>query len=388
MYWTDWTTDKIQRSNLDGSGVEDLVTRNDGFSSPRGIALDAAGGKMYWTVQVLHKIQRSNLDGSGVEDLVTTGLGTPWSIALDLSGGKMYWTDPPEEKIQRSNLDGSGVEDLVTTGLSSPSGIALGFGVPVLAGKDLVVRVSVSDNTLTPMQSFTLSVTVRSQGTEQAAATTLRYYRSDDATISTNDTEVGTDAVSGLATLATSDHSIDLTAPSDAGTYYYGACVDGVSGESNTGNNCSSAVTVTVGDGGGDSGDEISISNVTCSGRYLFGNSGSATISIGGTVYANRSVHSLRLTGFANGKFVGSHFIGILGAGKSERFSISGIISTSGTSLDCSVSSEYSFFTTGSSKVTAGDAESSGQARAQGSLSASSAPLNRNRTLEKPQEVE
>ena len=215
----------------------------------------------------------------------------------------------------------------------------------------------------------------------------LRYYRSDDATISSNDTEVGTDAVNSLATLATSDHSIDLTAPSSAGTYYYGACVDPVSGESNTGNNCSSAVTVTVGDGG-DSGDEISISNVTCSGRYLFGNSGSATISIGGTVYANRSVHSLRLSGFANGKFVGIHVIGILGAGKSERFSISGIISTSGTSLDCSVSAEYSFFTTGSSKVTAGDAESSGQARAQGSLSASSAPLNRNRTLEKPQEVE
>ena len=139
---------------------------------------------------------------------------------------------------------------------------------------------------------------------------------------------------------------------------------------------------------GGDSGDEISISNVTCSGSYLFGNSGSATISITGTVHANRSVTSLTLTGFANGKFVGSHFIGILGAGKSERFSISGIISTSGTSLDCGVDAEYSVITIGSAKVTAGDAESSEQARAQGSLSASSAPLNRNRTLEKPQEVE
>jgi hypothetical protein len=29
MYWTDTLTDKIQRANLDGSGVEDLVTTGD-----------------------------------------------------------------------------------------------------------------------------------------------------------------------------------------------------------------------------------------------------------------------------------------------------------------------------------------------------------------------
>jgi hypothetical protein len=37
MYWTDAGTDKIQRANLDGSGVEDLVT---GLSNTRKIALD------------------------------------------------------------------------------------------------------------------------------------------------------------------------------------------------------------------------------------------------------------------------------------------------------------------------------------------------------------
>ena len=46
---------------------------------------------------------------------------------------------------------------------------------------------------------------------------------------------------------ATSDESIDLTAPASVGTYYYGACVDAVTGESDTSNNCSDAVTVTVG---------------------------------------------------------------------------------------------------------------------------------------------
>ena len=54
----------------------------------------------------------------------------------------------------------------------------------------------VSDSTLAPRQSFTLSATVRNRGSARAAATTLRYFRSTDSTISTRDAAVGTDAVS------------------------------------------------------------------------------------------------------------------------------------------------------------------------------------------------
>ena len=112
---------------------------------------------------------------------------------------------------------------------------------------DLVVAsVSVSDSSLTPGQSFTLSATVRNQGTARSGATTLQYYRSTNRTISTRDTLVGSDAVGALGASRTSAESIRLTAPSSAGTWYYGACVAGVAGES-AGNNCSSAVTVTVG---------------------------------------------------------------------------------------------------------------------------------------------
>ena len=46
---------------------------------------------------------------------------------------------------------------------------------------------------------------------------------------------------------ASSDESIGLTAPATDGTYYYGACLDTVSDESDTTNNCSTAVRVTVG---------------------------------------------------------------------------------------------------------------------------------------------
>ena len=51
-----------------------------------GAAQDVASGKMYWTDFGTGKIQRANLDGSQVEDLITTGLRNPNGIALDLSG--------------------------------------------------------------------------------------------------------------------------------------------------------------------------------------------------------------------------------------------------------------------------------------------------------------
>ena len=255
MYWANSGADKIQRANLNGSNVEDLVT--SGLNSPTGIALDVAGGKMYWTDRGADKIQRANLNGSNVEDLVTSGLNSPTGIALDVAGGKMYWTDAGTNKVQRANLNGSNVEDRVTSanGLVDPSGVAVGIGTSSGGGgggggssPDLIVESpSVSNSSPNAGASFTLRATVRNQGNGQSASTTLRYYRSSDATISTSDTSVGTDGVRSLSASGTSAESISLTAPSSAGTYYYGACVESVSGESNTGNNCSSAVQVTVG---------------------------------------------------------------------------------------------------------------------------------------------
>ena len=115
-------------------------------------------------------------------------------------------------------------------------------------GPDLIVQSpSVSAAMLTPGQAFTLQVTVQNQGDEQAAATMLHYYRSNNSTITASDTEVGTGVVDSLDAAATSAQSIALTAPTGGGSgAYYGACVDSVSGESNTDNNCSSAVRITV----------------------------------------------------------------------------------------------------------------------------------------------
>ena len=112
---------------------------------------------------------------------------------------------------------------------------------------DLVLGTpSVDDRGPAAGAAFTLSATVENDGEGSASATTLRYYQSADATISTSDREVGADAIGGLAASGTSSQSVDLTAPSTPGTYYYGACVDALTDESDTTNNCSASVQVTV----------------------------------------------------------------------------------------------------------------------------------------------
>ena len=104
---------------------------------------------------------------------------------------------------------------------------------------------SLSDDDPEPGAGFVLSITVRNTG-DAAAATTLRFYQSTDATITTDDTVVATDDVPELAPSATSTHSARLTAPSTPGTYYYGTCLDAVTNDSNTTNDCSSAMSVRV----------------------------------------------------------------------------------------------------------------------------------------------
>ena len=101
VYWTIGGQEKIQRANADGSNVQDVITE---LTFPRGIAVDLEGGKIYWTLDHFgaivcnpalpldKKIQRADLDGSNVEDVVL-GLLDPSGIALDLGNGKIYWTE-------------------------------------------------------------------------------------------------------------------------------------------------------------------------------------------------------------------------------------------------------------------------------------------------------
>ena len=165
VYWTDTATNKIQRANLDGSNVEDLVTV--GLSHPLGMALDVAGGKMYWTNTSywpgpwpgLDKIQRANLDGSNMEDLVTTGVVIAHGIALDVSAGKMYWTN--SGGIQRANLDGSNVEYAI----EGVSGTGMALSIPQASGGLRFDPNIIADQTFTVGTSASLTLPEATGGT-------------------------------------------------------------------------------------------------------------------------------------------------------------------------------------------------------------------------------
>ena len=101
-------------------------------------------------------------------------------------------------------------------------------------------------STITPGEQFRLNVSIQNRGEVDAIATTLRYYLSVDDTISPEDMEVHTATLPIIAADAMREPSVQLTAPDAPGVYYYGVCVDAVEGESDTNNNCSTAVAVTV----------------------------------------------------------------------------------------------------------------------------------------------
>ena len=178
----------------------------------------------------------------------TTGSTDTYGSIWDDSGSVLAENDESGEKsnfLVFTSVD-AGTYHIEVRGYSSST--TGNYTLHVAGGpSDLVVASpSVSDSTLLFRHPFTLQVTVRNQGAGPADATTLDYYRSTDATISSNDTRVASGYVSLLFSSDASAVSISLTAPEDAGTYYYGACAQNVVGESNTSNNCSDAVRVTV----------------------------------------------------------------------------------------------------------------------------------------------
>ena len=99
---------------------------------------------------------------------------------------------------------------------------------------------------LTVGQTFTFKATVRNLGTGTSSSSSLQYYRSSNSVITLFDNQENDALVSELSPSASVSVSVTLTVPEISGTYYYGACVDGVSGESNINNNCSSGVKVEV----------------------------------------------------------------------------------------------------------------------------------------------
>jgi len=139
VYWSRTNLGEINRCNLDGSNAERVIQDyfpTDALFPPNGamlpaanfaptsLAVDNAGGKLYFVNTFVNRIQRANLNGTGRTSLAV-GAGAV-QIALDTAAGKLYWTNTAASKIQSSNLDGTGLADVLST--PSPVAIALDGG--------------------------------------------------------------------------------------------------------------------------------------------------------------------------------------------------------------------------------------------------------------------
>ena len=98
----------IMSCDLDGLNTQTLIS--SGVAPFAVIALDPLRGQMYWTE--FNKIRRANLDGSGLQDAITRSvprsgvLERPVGLVVDPPRGKLYWTDQGYG-VKGANLNGT-----------------------------------------------------------------------------------------------------------------------------------------------------------------------------------------------------------------------------------------------------------------------------------------
>ncbi|XP_057187146.1 low-density lipoprotein receptor-related protein 4 isoform X1 [Triplophysa rosa] len=139
VYWTDVTTDSINRAKWDGSKQEVVVDTS--LESPAGLAIDWLTRKLYWTDAGTDRIEVSNTDGSMRTVLVWENLDRPRDIVVDPIGGFMYWTDwGANPKIERAGMDASERTVIISTNLTWPNGLAIDYQTQRLYWADASVK--------------------------------------------------------------------------------------------------------------------------------------------------------------------------------------------------------------------------------------------------------
>lgn len=111
MYWSDWgEVAKIEKAGMDGQGRTEII--NTDLIWPNGLAIDYSTQRLYWADANLDKIEYSNVDGSGRTLLETGATGLLHPYALTIEGDLLYWTDWLDNsiyathKIHGTSLDG------------------------------------------------------------------------------------------------------------------------------------------------------------------------------------------------------------------------------------------------------------------------------------------
>ncbi|MGI9344993.1 MAG: hypothetical protein ACR2PW_01865, partial [Gammaproteobacteria bacterium] len=148
---------------------------------------------------------------------------------------------------------------LFSLGLAACSGGGGGGGgggadmviVPADEWDFVVTNLSTNPDPVGTGLDFTLSATVSNApaSSSNTPSSTLTYYRYTDSTLATvAETFTDTVAIPAIApgTVPATNTSISLTAPSTAGSYYYGACMPTTGNDTDASNNCATATVTAV----------------------------------------------------------------------------------------------------------------------------------------------
>nr|XP_018667004.1 low-density lipoprotein receptor-related protein 4 isoform X1 [Ciona intestinalis] len=126
MFWTDVTLDRIMRSYVNGSDVQEVVS--SGLESPGGVAVDWIHNLLYWTDSGTSRLEVSLLDGSLRKVLVWERLEKPRALALHPLHSLMFWTDWGDTpRLESAAMDGSQRHTVASRNLHWPNGLAIDY---------------------------------------------------------------------------------------------------------------------------------------------------------------------------------------------------------------------------------------------------------------------
>lgn len=252
-------------------------------------------------------------------------MGTSLSLKarlLDASGAtltSLLPSSPPSSNILNETLQlSAGQYSLVLQASSYDSDWSTGFGeyanggyysitIKPELGPDLATnaQASSSPTVLSAGQNIGMISTILNQGDSSAAGSTLRYFIADHSAVTPNDTEATeTNPVQPLSP----QESTQLSQPilmSDGmtpGHYWVSSCVDPVTDEQQTTNNCSPSIEIIIANGVCEASAEISIEGQSLSGFEYRKSGASITFSnsqLAGELYLESPLIQLGIPGTA-----------------------------------------------------------------------------------------
>ncbi|XP_033097888.1 low-density lipoprotein receptor-related protein 4-like [Anneissia japonica] len=123
IYWSDVSLDQIYRTNIDGTGVPEVLITE--ASIPDGISIDWVYRNIYWTDTGTNAIEVASLENPSKRTiLISDNLDEPRAITIEPRLGYMFWTDWGQAaKIERAGMNGEARVTLVDTDISWPNGL-------------------------------------------------------------------------------------------------------------------------------------------------------------------------------------------------------------------------------------------------------------------------